>query len=105
MPSKIPLRALVLTTLMLSVTIAQTDLLRTMKKGQLMAADEATLKMADDMAYQRDFEAIGELMQLGRLDISDGSEKVAYVKVHMFGGKIDVRKKGSAKVWWINIER
>jgi hypothetical protein len=96
--------ALILMALMLNVTFAQDDLWQTMKKGQLMAADEATLKMATGMWVQGDYEAMGELHALGRLDISNGSEKVAYVKVHMFGGKMEVRKKGSSKVWWVSID-
>jgi hypothetical protein len=75
-----------------------------MKKVQLMAADEATLKLATGMWVERDFEAMAELHMLGRLNISDGTEKVAQVKVHMFSGKMEVRKKGSAKIWWVSID-
>jgi hypothetical protein len=88
--------------LVVNLTVAQTDLWETMKKGQLMAADEATLKMAMNMALANDYEAMAELTLLGRLALSKGGEQVAYVKVHQF--TIEVRKKGSAKVWWIPID-
>jgi hypothetical protein len=80
--------------LVVNLTVAQTDLWKTMKKGQLMAADEATLG--------NDYEATAELTLRGRLALSQGDEKVACVKVHTF--MIEVRKKGSAKVWWIAID-
>ena len=83
-----------------SLAIAQTN---TMKKGQLMAADKATLKMAQSMAFENDYQAMAELMYKGRLLISDGGEQVSYVKVHPLSGMIEVRKRGSAKVWWIGI--
>jgi hypothetical protein len=88
--------------LVVNLTVAQTDLWETMKKGQLMAADEATLKMAMNMALANDYEAMAELTLRGRLALSQGGEQVAYLKVHQF--TIEVRKKGSAKVWWINID-
>jgi hypothetical protein len=93
--------ALMLMALLPNVTVAQSDLWRTMKKGALMASDETTLKMAIGMWVRSDFEAMGELHALGRLDITNGKEKVDIVKVHMFGGKTEVRKKGSSKIWWI----
>ncbi len=83
MSPKTPCATLVLTFVAMSVAFAQTDLWKTMKKGQLMAADEPTLKMAMS---------------------SNGNEKVVYLKVHPFRGRIEVRKKGSAKIWWIPID-
>jgi|SRR5271166_21137 len=104
MLAKILTPTLLLTMVTLSLTFAQTDFWRTMKKGQLMADDEATLKMARNMAVVGDYEALGELMSRGRLDISDGSEQVIYVKVHTFRGMMEVRKRASAKVWWVRID-
>jgi len=68
MASKILTVALVLTTLVLNVTVAQTDFWRTMKKGQLMAADEATLKMAIGEAINGKKTALDKL-QLGVKDL------------------------------------
>jgi hypothetical protein len=74
MGSKIFWVALVQIILVVSLAIAQTDLWKTMKGGQLMAADEATLKMAQNIAFEGDYEAIGELIYRGRLAISEGGE-------------------------------
>ena len=69
--------ALVQVLFVASLATAQTH---TMKKGQLMAAGKATLKMAQRMAFENDYEAMAELMYKGRLLISDGGEQVSLVK-------------------------
>jgi hypothetical protein len=102
MPWKVFWWAFVQIVLVVNLAVAQTDLWKMMKRGQLMAADEATLNMALNMALANDYEAMAELTLLGRLALSKGGEQVAYVKVHQF--MIEVRKKGSAKVWWIPID-
>ena len=84
MTAKLLSVALVLMAVVPNVTVAQTW--RTMKKGALIASDETTLKMAIEMWGKSDFEAMGQLHALGRLDIT-WEGKGRYCEVHMLAAK------------------